>query len=109
MLGEGRRGGPAAQPATEKSDWFSGSSSLAACCWYLRAAASRPVPRSRRPEGCWRAGDLPPSPLPARSRTPASPRARAPAGLPVRPGPRAETPGADERDLPEPVFLKYLI
>lgn len=97
LLGEGRRGGRAAQPETETSDPLSGSSSRAACCSFLRAAASRPVPRGRRPEGCWRAGDLPPSPLPARSRTPASPGARAPAGLPVRPGPRSETPGAERR------------
>lgn len=97
LLGEGRRGGRAAQPATETSERLSGRSSRAACCSSLRAAASRPAPRGRGREGCRRAGGLPPSPLPARSPTPVSPGARAPARLPVRPGPRAETPGAKRR------------
>lgn len=96
LLGEGRRGPRAAQPASETSDRLPGSSSRAACCSSLRAAASRPAPRGRGREGCRRAGGLPPSPLPARSQSPASPGARAPARHPCAPA-RAETPGAERR------------
>ena len=106
--GEGRRGGGAVArggaAGSERSAVgaagrarLCGFSSRGACCCLLPAAASRQVPRGRRPEGCGARAAPRPLALHAHRWTRASPRARTPESLPVCPGPRAKTPGAERR------------